>query len=57
MMESAILPAASLVMSNMKYAEEQYGEFVDIHGPVLTLSEFQQRRKLPLIEQCYSIFY
>lgn len=56
-MQSAIVPATTLQVTNMKYAEEQYGEFVDVHGPVLTISEFQQRRNLPLNEQCASVFY
>ena len=56
-MESAIIPASSLEITNMKYAEEQYGDFVDIHGPVLTIAEFQKRRNLPLNEQISSVFY
>ena len=55
-MENAIVPS-SLEVSNTKYAEEQYGDFVDVHGPILTISEFQKRRNLPLNEQCSSVFY
>ena len=56
-MENAIVPASTLKIKNMKYAEEQYGDFVDIHGPALTIAEFQKRRNLPLNEQCSSVFY
>ena len=56
-MESAIIPASSLEITDTKYTEEQYGDFVDIHGPVLTIAEFQKRRNLPLNEQCSSVFY
>ena len=56
-MDNAIVPASTLAITNMKYAEEQYGDFVDIHGPVLTIAEFQKRRNLPLNEQISSVFY
>ena len=56
-MENAIVPASTLEITNMKHAEEQYGDFVDIHGPVLTIAEFQKRRNLPLNEQISSVFY
>ena len=55
-MENSIVPS-SLEVTNMTYAEEQYGDFVDIHNKVLTMSEFQKRRNLPLNEQCASVFY
>ena len=55
-MEKALIPS-SLEVTNTKYAEEQYGDFVDVHGPILTISEFQKRRNLPLNEQCSSVFY
>ena len=48
---------SSLEISNMTYAEAQYGDFVDVYGPVLTMSEFQKRRNLPLNEQCSTVFY
>lgn len=56
-MENAIVTASTLEITNMKHAEEQYGDFVDIHGPVLTIAEFQKRRNLPLNEQISSVFY
>ena len=55
-MENSIVPS-SLEVTNMTYAEEQYGDFVDIHNKVLTMSEFQKKRNLPLNEQCASVFY
>ena len=55
-MENSIVPS-SLEISNMTYNEAQYGYFIDIHRPVLTMSEFQKLRNLPLNEQCSSVFY
>ena len=52
----AMVPS-SLEILHITYAEEQYGDFVDVYGPVLTMSEFQKRRNLPLNEQCCSVFY
>ena len=52
----AMVPS-SLEILNMTYAEEQYGCFVDVYGPVLTIAEFQKRRNLPLNEQISSVFY
>ena len=39
----------------MKLAEEQYGVFVDVQGPILTISQFQKRIHLPLNKQCASV--
>ena len=55
-MENSIV-LSSLEVSNTKYAEKQYCDFVDVHGPILTISEFQKRRNLPLNKQCSSVFY
>ena len=55
-MENTIITTA-LDDVNMTYAQEQYGEFVDILNPVLSISEFKQKRNLPLHDQCYSVFY
>ena len=55
-MENSIV-LSSLEVSNTKYAEKQYCDFVDVHGPILTISEFQKRRNLPLNKQCLSVFY
>ena len=41
----------------MKQAHEQYDDFVDIHGPILTLPEFIMRRSLPLNEQYACVLY
>ena len=56
MMKNSIV-SSSLDVTNMTYAKEQYGEFVDIQQPLITLAEFQKRRNLPLNEQCSSVFY
>ena len=42
---------------NMTYAQEKYGEFVNILNPVLSISEFKEKRNLPLNDQCSSVFY
>ena len=55
-MEIALV-SSSLEVTNIKYAEEQYGEFVNVYSPILTISEFQTQRKLPLNEQCSAVFY
>jgi len=41
----------------MQLAHEKYDDFVDVSGPLLTMSEFQTRRSLPLNEQCAAVFY
>ena len=56
-MENSVVTSSSLEITNMTYAQEQYGNFVDIHQPLLTISEFQKRKDLPLNEQCSSVFY
>ena len=56
-MENSIVPSLSLDITNLTHAEEKYGGFVDVRFPVLTLSEFQKRRNLPLNEQCSAVFY
>ena len=55
-MENTIItPILDVV--NMTYAQEKYGEFVNILNPVLSISEFKEKRNLPLNEQCSSVFY
>ena len=41
---------SSLEISNMTYTEAQRSDFINIHRPVLTMSEFQKLRNLPLNE-------
>ena len=55
-MEGAIVPSV-LEVTNMTHAEEQYGDFVNINSPVLSLSQFKEKRGLPLNEKCADIFY
>ena len=55
-MENTII-APTLDVVNMTYAQEKYGEFVNILNPVLSISEFKEKRNLPLNEQCSSVFY
>ena len=43
-------------MDSSTQAHEQYDDFVDINGPILSLSEFITRRNLPLNEQYASVF-
>ena len=56
-MDSSIVKRSALDVGNLKQAHEQYDDFVDVYGPVLTLSEFVTRRNLQLNEQCASVFY
>ena len=56
-MDNSVVPSSSLEITNITYAQEQYGNFVDIHQPLFTISEFQKRRNLPLNKQCSSVFY
>ena len=55
-MENTII-APTLDVVNMTYAQEKYGEFVNILNPVLSISEFKEKRNLPLNDQCSSVFY
>ena len=56
-MEEAIVSASVLEIKDLKVAHEQYDDFVDIHRPVLSISEFKEKRNLPLNEKCASVFY
>ena len=56
-MDLSIVKCSVLDVVNLKQAHEQYDDFVDIHVPLLTLSEFIMRRNMPLNEQCASVFY
>ena len=49
-MEGAIIPSL-LEVTNMTYAQEQYGDFVDTNSPVLNMSQFKEKRGLPLNEK------
>ena len=55
-MESAIVQSV-LEVTNMTYAEEKYGSFVDINTSVLDLSHFKEKGQLPLNETCAEVFY
>jgi len=55
-MEGDIVPSV-LEVTNMTYAREQYGDFVDTNSPVLNISQFKEKRGLPLNEKCADIFY
>ena len=57
MEQQSIVTTSTLEIQNLQYAHEQYDDFVDIHGPLLTVSEFKTRRGLPLNEQCAAVFY
>ena len=55
-MEEDIESASVLEIKDLKVAHEQYDDFVDIHRPVLSISEFKEQQKLPLNEKCASVF-
>ena len=40
-MENAVVVPSSLEVTNVRYAEEQYGAFVDVYSPMFNLCEFQ----------------
>ena len=42
-MEEVIVPASVLDVVDRKLAHEQYDDFVDIHRPMLSISEFMKR--------------
>ena len=54
---NTVIISPALEVVNMTYAQEQYGDFVDILNPILSISDFEQKRNLPLNEQCSSVFY
>ena len=57
MEQQSIVTTNTLEIQNLQYAHEQYDDFVDIHGPLLNVSEFKTRRGLQLNEQCAAVFY
>ena len=57
MEQQSIVTTNTLEIQNLQYAHEQYDDFVDIHGPLLNVSEFKTRRGLALNEQCAAVFY
>ena len=57
MEQQLIVTTSTLKIQNLQYAHEQYDDFVDIHGPLLNVSEFKTRRGLALNEQCAAVFY
>ena len=54
---NTVIISPALEVVNMTYAQEKYGDFVDILNPILSISDFKQKRNLPLNEQCSSVFY
>ena len=57
MEEGAIISTSILEMKDLQLAHDQYDDFVDVCGPLLTVAEFKTRRGLPLNEQCAAVFY
>ena len=49
--------ARTLAITDMDVAHDRYDAFVNVHFPVLSLTEFVQKRQLPLNEQCASVFF
>ena len=56
-MEGAILSTNVLDIVDLQLAHDQYDNFVDIHRPILSISEFKEQRNLPLNEKYTSVFY
>ena len=42
-MELSIVDTSTLEVAQLKQAHEKYDDFVDVYGPVLTLSEFRNK--------------
>ena len=55
LIDAKIEACSTLVTKNMQLAHEKYDDFVDVSGPLLTMSEFQTRRSLPLNAVCRSV--
>ena len=56
-MNSIIARPCSLQITNLQNAHEKYDSVVEIHRPMLTISEFKEQQNLPLNDQCCSVFY
>ena len=56
-MELSIVDTSALDGEKLKQAHEKYDDFVDVYGPVLTLSEFRNKCNFPLNEEFASVFY
>ena len=56
-MELSIVDTSALDGEKLKQAHEKYDDFVDVYGPVLTLSEFRNKCGFPLNEEFSSVFY
>ena len=56
-MELSIVDTSALDGEKLKQAHEKYDDFVDVYGPVLTLSEFRNKCNFPLNEEFALVFY
>ena len=56
-MEGSIVSTNVLDIVDLQLAHDQYDNFVDIHRPILSISEFKEQRNLPLNEKYTSVFY
>ena len=56
-MDGAMMPSVMLDVQDMKLAQDQYADFVDIHRPILSIAEFKEQCNLALNEKCASVFY
>ena len=49
--------SASLQITNLSYAHQQYDDFVEIHLPILSLNDFKTKCHLSLHSACAAVFY
>ena len=56
-MDGAMMPSVMLDVQDLKLAQDQYADFVDIHRPILSIAEFKEQRNLALNERCATVFY
>ena len=56
-MDSIVVRPCSLEITNLQNAHEKYDSVVEIHRPMMTISEFKEQQNLPLNDQCCSVFY
>ena len=55
-MDGAMMPSVMLDVQDLKLAQDQYADFVDIHRPLLSIAQFKEQRNLALNERCASVF-
>ena len=55
--ETTVPVSSTLAVTDVQLAQSKYNDFVNIHLPVLSLTDFIRAQNLPLNEQCASVFF